>query len=222
MRTFDDLFTLAAGRHGGAEALEARLIGPSPREQIRATPDDRWLSAATRCVFQAGFNWRVIDSKWDRFEQVFEDFDPRRWALMGAEDLDRLLKTDGIVAHAAKIKSVGDNARFLRGLAEAHGSVGAWFAGWEIKDYGANLQALRAGGSRLGGRTGQDFLRRMGVDTLVFGTDVLKALAREGVVSKMPNSAKDLAAVQAAIDAWHAQSGRSLRHVSQVLALSTD
>lgn len=222
MRSFAQLFQLAARRHGGARALDRLLISPLSADELRAVPDDRWLSAASKCVFQSGFNWTVIEKKWRRFEEVFEGFDLRRWAMMSDGDVDRLLKTTGIVANGAKIKSVGDNARFLSALAEAHGSVGSCFAGWSAERYCENLRTLRNGGSRLGGRTGQDFLRRMGVDTLVFTPDVLKALSREGVVSKMPNSGKELAALQEAIDAWIRQSGRSLTHISQILAFSVD
>lgn len=222
MQDFADIFALAAKRHGGTTALERRLLKPSTAAEIRAAPDDRWLSAATKCVFQAGFNWQLIENRWPAFEAAFEGFELNRWAMMNDEDLDRLLKAKGIVANGAKIRSVGDNARFLLRLARAHGGVGAYFAGWEIADYCANLQVLRKDGARLGGRTGQMFLRRMGVDTIVFSPDVLKALAREGVVAKLPTSAKDFAALQAALDRWHGESGRPLTQISQILALSTE
>ncbi len=222
MRHFTQILSLAARQHGGEAALERLLISPLTSVKLRAVPDDRWLSSMTKCVFQSGFNWQVIEDKWDRFEDVFERFNLRRWSRMNDEDLDHLLKTKGIVANGAKISSVGDNARFLLGLAETNGSVGAHFAGWSAERYCENIQALRKGGARLGGRTGQDFLRRMGVDTLIFTPDVLKALSRERVVSKMPNSGKDFAALKPAIDAWREQSRRSLTQISQILALSVD
>lgn len=218
MRSFTEIHQMAAGHHGGAEALEELLTSPLSSDEIRAAPDDRWLSAATKCIFQAGFNWQLIEDKWPRFEEVFEGFDIGRWALMSDIDIDRLLKMEGIVANAAKIASVGDNAAYFLDLARAHGSVGAYFAGWRIADYCTNLRALRRDGARLGGTSGQIFLRRMGVDTLVFSNDVVKALDREGVVAKPPVSGKDLAAVQAAVDQWHGESGRSLTQISQILA----
>jgi len=222
MRSFSEIEALAARRKGGAGALEGRLSFPAPRGEITDIAADRWLSAMTRCVFQAGFNWRVVERKWDRFEEVFEGFDVHRWSMMSDRNLDRLLKTEGIVAHAAKISSVGANARFLVAVAREYGSVGGYFSGWERERYCQNLRGLRKNGARLGGRTGQTFLRRMGVDTLVFSPDVLKALRREGVVAKMPASLKDFDAVQAAIDAWGEESGRSLTRISQILAFSVD
>lgn len=222
MKKFADITKAAAKHKGGADALERLLSAPLSSKKIKAVPDDRWLSAMTMCVFQAGFNWRVIENKWPRFEEVFERFDVGRWAMMHDGDVDRLLATPGIVANGPKIKSVGDNARHLQALVRDHGSAGAYFATWDGATYWANLRALQTNGSRMGGRTGQIFLRRMGVDTLIFSPDVLTALARESVISKMPTSGKDYAAVQSAIDKWQAASGRSLTHISQILAYSVD
>ena len=220
MKKFADITKIAAKQKGGADALERLLSVPLPPKKIKAAPDDRWLSAMTMCVFQAGFNWRVIENKWPRFEEAFEAFDLARLAMMNDDDVDRLLITPGIVANGAKIKSVGENARYLQALAYEYKTVGAYFATWDGANYWANLRALQTEGSRMGGRTGQVFLRRMGLDTLVFSPDVLTALAREGVISKMPASAKDYVVVQAAIDAWRAESDRSLTHISQILAYS--
>jgi 3-methyladenine DNA glycosylase Tag len=61
-------------------------------------------------------------------------------------------------------------------------------------------------------------MRFMGKDSFVLSGDVVKALIREGVVTKEPTSAKDLKAVQAAFNAWAAESGRPLTQISQVLA----
>lgn len=222
VRNFAVIEALAAKRKGGADALQRLLSSPAPPDEIRQIPDDRWLSAMTKCVFQAGFNWKVIDDKWARFEEVFEGFDVHRWALMSDTDVDRLLATDGIVAHGPKIRSVGRNANYLAALAAANGSVGEFFADWQPEHYCRNVFALKVDAARLGGRTGQVFLRRMGVDTLVFSPDVLKVLAREGVVDGMPTSAKAFDTVQAAIDLWRAETGRPLIQISQILAFSTD
>jgi len=61
MRFFSEIEALAAERKGGADALEHLLSVPQPDRKIKKIPDDRWLSAMTKCVFQAGFNWRVIE-----------------------------------------------------------------------------------------------------------------------------------------------------------------
>jgi 3-methyladenine DNA glycosylase Tag len=216
--SFADLHARAAARKGGDAALEALLTDPKPASELAAIPDDRWLSDMTRRIFQSGFNWKVIDSKWDGFEAAFWGFDVGRCALMSDEDLDALVSDTRIVRNGAKIRSVRENAAFLQDLAAEYGSAAKCFADWPAEDYAGLLDMLKKRGSRLGGRVGAITMRFMGRDGYVLSEDVVKALIREGVVDKEPSSRKDMAAVQAAFNAWAAESGRPLSHISRVLA----
>ncbi|MBA5778203.1 DNA-3-methyladenine glycosylase I [Stappia sp. F7233] len=220
MRSFAEIREIAAARKGGEAALDALLLTPRSAGEIRATPADRWLSEMTRCVFQAGFSWSLINKKWPGFEDAFEGFDIFRWTLMSDEDIDRLARHKDVIANVAKIQSVGTNAQFLAGLEREHGSAGAFFAAWEPENYVELLQVLKARGSRLGGNTGQIFLRRMGVDALVFSKDVVAALQRESIVARAPSSQKDFKAAQAALNEWRAETRLPLTQISQILAFS--
>lgn len=222
MRTFDEIFAIAADRKDGPAALEAMLSKPRSAEELAAIPDDRWLSEAAKCIFQAGFNWKVIDAKWPGFEEAFEGFLPGRLALWTGDDLDRLLKDTRVVRNAAKLQSVLDNAVFFTELAQSHGGAARVFADWQNSDYIGLLDMLAKRGSRLGGNTGQRLLRAMGKDSFILSASVTARLIAEGVVTKAPSSKKDMAAVQAAFDGWQAQSGRSFTEISRVLAMSID
>lgn len=222
LRPFDDLFDIAAARKGGRAAFEALLPSMKAPEELMKVPDDRWLSMMARCVFQAGFSWKVIENKWPGFEEAFEGFPVGRWSMMSDEDLDRLLKDTRVVRHAKKLQSVGENAIFLRDLATEHGSAAAFFANWPSNDFAGLLQILKKRGTRLGGNTGQYFLRFMGVDGFMTGGDVIRALIREGVVDKQPSSQRDMAKVQDAFNQWSEDSGRPLAHISRTLACTID
>ena len=80
---------------------------------------------------------------------------------------------------------------------------------------------MKKRGDRLGGQTGRYFLRFMGKDTPVLSRDVVAALMQAGVVDKDPTSKKALGQVQAALNGWVEESGRSLTEISRVLAFST-
>lgn len=220
MRTFDEIFAIAAERKGGSEALEAMLSKPLPADELAAIPDDRWLSMMAKCLFQAGFHWKVIEAKWPGFETAFEGFDPPQVAFYGDEEIDRLITDKGIVRNGAKIMAVIENARFLTDLAAEHGSAGKFFADWPPEDFIGLMDILAKRGSRLGGATGQRALRWMGKDSFILSQDVCARLIAEGVVAKAPTSKRDLAAVQAAFNTWREQSGRSLTEVSRVLSMS--
>ncbi|WP_417482071.1 DNA-3-methyladenine glycosylase I [Maricaulis sp.] len=220
MRTFDEILAIAADRKGGPDALEALLSKPLPAAELAATPDDRWLSMMAKCLFQAGFHWKVIEAKWPGFEAAFEGFDPPRVSCYGDEEIDRLVSDKAIVRNGAKIMAVIENARFLTDLAAEHGSAAKFFADWPTDDFIGLMDVLAKRGSRLGGATGQRVMRWMGKESFILSKDVSARLIAEGVVAKPPTSKRDLAAVQAAFNSWKDQSGRSLTEISRVLSMS--
>lgn len=219
MRNFDEIYEIAAGRHGGVAALEAKLSKPASAKTLAAMPEDRWLAGMTQRVFNAGFNWKVIDAKWDGFEAAFHGFDVDRCAMMDDDWLDRLLQDTRIVRNGAKIQTVRDNAVFLTEL-RVDGGVGRVIGEWPADDYIGLLDMLKQRGNRLGGATAQYFLRFAGVDSFILSNDVIARLIAEGVIDKAPTSKAAMKAVQGAFNTLSAQSGRSLTEISRVLAMS--
>src|ERR1051326_1606108 len=87
---FTAILDAARTRHGSA-ALEARLPTPKTLDQLKATPDDRYLSQMSLRVFRAGLKHSLVDAKWPAFEEVFLGFDPRRVRAMSDEALEALM-----------------------------------------------------------------------------------------------------------------------------------
>ncbi|MEQ8832512.1 MAG: DNA-3-methyladenine glycosylase I [Alphaproteobacteria bacterium] len=220
MRSFDEIFAIAADRHGGADALKARL--PQPAADFAAIPDDRVLAQMTRCIFQAGFHWKVIDQKWPGFEEAFHGFDPNRCAMIHDEEIDTLLSDPRIVRNPAKVKSVPENAAFILSLAKEHGSAAKAFAAYPQSEYIELLDLLKKKGSRLGGVTGQRVLRNLGLPAFILSNDVLARLKAEGVIDGPATSKKAQQAIQAAFNTWSEESGLSLSEISAVLAMTID
>ena len=218
MRPFDDIYQIAVERHG-EEALIARLQAPKSATELAAMPPDRWLSVMTRCIFQAGFNWRVIEAKWDGFEEAFHGFDIGRCAMMDDDWLDALLRDTRIVRNGPKIQTVRDNAVFLQSLG-AQGGAGQVLGGWPSTDFIGLLDLMKTEGSRLGGMSGQYAMRFAGRDAFILSRDVTARLIAEGVIDKPAGSKSSMRAVQDAFNSWMEQSGRGLTQISQVLAMS--
>lgn len=219
MHHFHEIFGIAAGRHGGETALEAKLTKPIPPAELAEIPEDRWLSIISRCVFQAGFNWKVIEAKWDGFETAFDGFDVGRCAFMDDEKFDNLLQDTRIVRNGTKIETVRDNAAFLLELRE-QGGAGTVLGGWPSTDFIGLLARLKSDGARLGGSTAQYAMRFAGRDSFILSADVTARLIAEGVIDKPATSKTAMRAVQAAFNEWMDQSGRSLTEISRVLAMS--
>ena len=98
--------------------------------------------------------------------------------------------------------------------------AGRVIAEWPRADFVGLLDLLKKRGSRLGGTTGQYFLRRMGKDSFILSKDVVARLIAEKIIEKPPASKKALAQVQEAFNKWMDQSDRSLKEISQTLAMS--
>ncbi|MBY6138819.1 DNA-3-methyladenine glycosylase I [Leisingera daeponensis] len=217
MRSFDEIHAISADRHGGPAALEEKLTRPDPK--ITELPEDRWLSVMTKCIFQAGFNWKVIEAKWDGFEEVFHGFDPGACAFMPEDEFDQILSDTRVVRNGAKLATVRANAAFLMELRD-QGGAGQVLGGWPSSDYIELLEMLKKRGARLGGNTGQYAMRFAGRDSFILSQDVTARLIAEGVIDKPAASKTALKAVQAAFNTWMEQSGRSLTEISRVLAMS--
>ena len=222
MRGFDEIYAIAAERKGGAKALEELLPTPKSARALAGIGDDRLLADMTKWIFRSGFSWKVVENKWDGFETAFSGFAPRSVSMLSDDDLAGLAKDTRIIRNAQKIASVRANATFLCELADEHGSAAKLFANWPDAEYVDLLQLLEKRGSRLGGNTGQYFLRFIGKDAFITTRDVCAALVREGVVDKPPKSKTAMRAVQAAFNAWHEESGRPMSQISRVLAFSID
>lgn len=217
MRSFQDLYDIAADHKGGPEALEAMI--PKPDPNVSQLPEDRWLSLFTKGVFQAGFSWKVIEAKWEGFEEAFHGFDVDRCAFLHDEDMDRLMSNAAIVRNGPKIRTVIENAHFLQGL-RADGGAGKVIGGWPSEDFIGLLEMLKKNGSRLGGMTGQYAMRFAGRDAFILSRDVSARLIAEGVIDKPATSKTAMKAVQGAFNTWMQQSGRGLTEVSRVLAFT--
>src|SRR5258706_4061649 len=223
MRSFKAIYAAAAKRKGGEGALEALIAEQAPKSRagLAATGDDRWLAQMTKVVFQAGFNWKVIENKWPGFETAFHGFEPRVNAAMSDEEFDGHLKDTRIVRNAQKIASVRANAQFLVDLAAEHGSAAKFFTDWPDEDFVGLLEVMKKRANRLHGETAMRFFRWMGRPSFITTRDVSAALIQAGVIDKPPSGKKDFQPVQDAFNAWAKQSDRYLTSISRFLALST-
>lgn len=226
MEKFETIFHRAANRHGGEEALcekvASRYVGSNVEIISDPKPDDRWLSEFSKRIFQSGFNWSVVENKWDGFETAFWNFNPSKCAEIDMEDMERLTSDKAIVRNPIKIKTVAPNARMIMDMAAEAGSADAFIRGWPSEDYIGLLAYLQKHGSHLGTNTASYALRFSGVPSFILSNDVTAALIHAGVIDKPATGKRAKQAVQDAFNQWTAESGKGLTFVSRVLAHSID
>lgn len=218
MRDFDELLSIAAERKGSVENVLGSIDAPKTAEELAKITDDRWLSMMTKCVFRAGFSWKVIAHKWDGFEAAFEHFSIGRCSMMDDEWLDQLLSDKRIVRNGQKIMTVQKNASMIAHYSSQNSGFGKFIADWPVDDYINLITILKKEGGRLGGTTGQYFLRNMGKESFILTRDVTNRLIAEGVIDKPPTSKRAIAEVQKAFNIWREESGQSFNVISRVLA----
>ena len=219
--SFKTIRARAEKRKGGPKALEKLLPARPDAKALAKLPDDRILAEMTQRVFCAGFAWSVIENKWPDFEKAFLGFKPAKLAFQPDEFWHALLDDKRIVRNGAKIMSVRDNAQFVQAIAKEHGSFGKFLSNWPASDEIGLLDLLSKRGSRLGGNTGQMFLRFVGWDGFVTSKDVVACLRDAGIdISEEVKSKGDLARVQAAFNAWAAETKLPYAHLSRICALS--
>ncbi|MFT4615427.1 MAG: 3-methyladenine DNA glycosylase Tag [Bacteroidia bacterium] len=221
MERFKSIFERACDRKGGEQAIQAMLPKVRSERALARTTDDRWLAQMTLCVFQAGFVWRVVNQKWDGFEEAFFGFPPEKIVMLSPDQIDRLSSDTRIIRNRQKVLSVQANAQYILDINQEHKSFGRYISRCPAEDLVGLFIALKKGGSRLGGRTGQRLLRNMGKDTFIVTGDVVRCLQRAGLeISDEPTSQRDLKLIQSAFNEWHEQSGLPYSHMSRICSMS--
>jgi 3-methyladenine DNA glycosylase Tag len=221
MKHFATIRARAAKRKGGDAELMALLPKVESAAALARMKDDRLLSDMTKRIFSAGFAWSVIEKKWPGFEAAFLEFEPKRLLAPPDEFWERLASDARIVRNAQKIMAVRANAEFISDIAKEHGSFGKFLADWPPSDQVGLLDVLAKKGARLGGRTGQFFLRFVGKDCFVLSMDVVACLRDAGLdISENPTSKKDLRKIQDQFNAWADETGLPLTHLSRICAMS--
>lgn len=221
IKKFAVMYNRAAKTKGGEAELQALWPSTLAPEALKDIADDRWLSHMTKCVFRAGFVWRVVEHKWPEFEVVFSGFNPRGMAYLSDDRLGEMAKDARIIRNAQKINTVRDNAQFVLDIAEEYGSFGEFMAQWPSDDIIGLWALLKKRGKRLGGNTGAMVLRGMGKDTFMLTRDVCAALQAANVVDRPnPSNQTEMRAIQAAFNQWRDESGLLHSQISRTLAAS--
>jgi 3-methyladenine DNA glycosylase Tag len=113
------------------------------KEPIKIVPKDSsdYLRVMTKAVFQAGFNWAVIENKWSGFEEAFDNFDPYKVATYDAAKISALQQDARIVRNKTKINATIHNAQTMVDKMHDHGDFKTYLS--SIGDFEAVVKELR-------------------------------------------------------------------------------
>ena len=83
-------------------------------------------------VMQCGLSWGLMMKKREIFRACFDNFDFDRIAAYDESDIERILKTDGMIRSRRKIEAIIHNARLFQKIREENGSFSEWI--WAFSD----------------------------------------------------------------------------------------
>lgn len=222
MTTYAEIYQAAAARNGGEAALKKLLPKAKSAKALKAISDDRYLSQMCLRVFSAGLRHDMVAKKWPAFEEVFQDFDPRKVRAINDEELEGLMGDARIIRHWGKIKSVRHNGAAMCEIADEFGGFGAWLADWPPDDIVGLWAELTKRFKQLGGSSGPYFLRMVGKDSFTASAYVLKALKHWRLYDGSGKGKREQARLQQVFNELAIESGEPLCRISMTLAQSVD
>ncbi len=131
---------------------------PMPRPK----DDDGYFEQMSKAVFLAGLNWKVIEKKWPDIKRLFANFSIDTVAQFSDEDIDRLLKDEGMIRSAKKIIAVVTNAQTMQEVEQEFGFFGKYLQAVKAKSEEALLKDLHKRFAFLGESTAVIFLFSVG------------------------------------------------------------
>jgi 3-methyladenine DNA glycosylase Tag len=221
MDSFEPVLKRASRRKGSKEALLDLLPEQVRPDSLVKMADSYFLEEMTRSIFQSGFVWRVINSKWSTFREAFFDFEPGRLMKLTDAHWDEYVHDKRIVRNRLKIQALRHNVWFVNDISHEYEGFGRFLVEWPKNDLIGLFKLLKTRGSRLGGNAGQYFLQHTGVDSFALTKDVVTGLQLYGLdISDNPGSQKDHRLIQKTFNEWHEDSGFCYLHLSMILAYS--
>jgi len=218
---FRDIYNLALERKGSEEILEGLISGPLDRSSLRVVSDDRCLAEFTKKIFQSGFVWKIVEKKWEGFEEVFWAFDIDKLLLMPEDMLERKAQDKKIIRNFRKVVTILVNAQMIKETCQREDkSFGKFLSDWPKSDLVGLWLYLKNNGSRLGGNTGPFALRALGIDCFLLTKDVEDFLRLNGIIDSGISSKRALYAAQNFFNDLQKDSGRNFSELSRLIAFS--
>lgn len=81
-------------------------------------------------VMQCGLNWNMMVQKREIFRKCFDDFDYQKVAAYAEEDIQRIMKTEGMIRSEKKIRAVIHNAQCFIKVREKFGTFSDYLWGF--------------------------------------------------------------------------------------------
>lgn len=140
--------------------MAQKIIPP----QYKPLDEKGYFETLSKAVFNAGFSYQVVNTKWEGTKEVFEDFDPKIISEWTIDDISDALESPKIIRNGNKVKAIVSNAKIFLELVEKHKSFDNYLNSFRDKPYEEKQQIIAKQFKWLGPTGAHFFLWSVGED----------------------------------------------------------
>lgn len=121
------------------EIIMAQKIIPPQKKPVE---EKGYFEILSKAVFNAGFSYQVVNTKWKGIKEVFDDFDPQMISNWTIDEISDALESPKIIRNAKKVKAIVSNAKVFLGLVKKHHSFENYLKSFRDKSYEEKQQII--------------------------------------------------------------------------------
>lgn len=129
-------------------------------------PEDEkgYFEILSKAVFNAGFSYQVVNTKWEGIKEVFNEFDPEIISNWTIDEVSDALESPKIIRNSKKVKAIVTNAKAFLELVGIHHSFEKYLRSFRKKPYEEKQQIIAKQFKWLGPTGAHFFLWSIGED----------------------------------------------------------
>lgn len=132
--------------------------------QEKPIDEKGYFEILSKAVFNAGFSYQVVRTKWEGIKEVFNEFDPEIISNWTIDEVSDALESPKIIRNSRKVKSIVSNAQIFLELVRKHRSFENYLESFRKKCYEEKQQIIAKQFKWLGPTGAHFFLWSIGED----------------------------------------------------------
>jgi 3-methyladenine DNA glycosylase Tag len=140
--------------------MAQKIIPP----QEKPIDEKGYFEILSKAVFNAGFSYQVVRTKWEGIKEVFNEFDPEIISNWTIDEVSDALESPKIIRNSRKVKAIVSNAQIFLELVRKHRSFENYLGSFRNKCYEEKQQIIANQFKWLGPTGAHFFLWSIGDD----------------------------------------------------------
>jgi len=140
--------------------MAQKIIPP----QEKPVDEKGYFEILSKAVFNAGFSYQVVRTKWEGIKEVFNEFDPEIISNWTIDEVSDALESPKIIRNSRKVNAIVSNAKIFLELVRKHSSFENYLGSFRNKCYEDKQQIIAKQFKWLGPTGAHFFLWSIGED----------------------------------------------------------